>query len=113
MKKLFILAAAVLFVSAGLQARAEETLKGTISDSMCGTKHAHDKQGDKAADHRACIEKCVGGGDEYVLLTGDKVLKIANQSFADLKTHAAHEVMVTGEVKDGSITVSKIEMPKK
>ena len=26
--------------------------------------------------------------------------------------HAAHEVVVTGEIKDGAIVVSKIEMPK-
>ena len=110
MKKLFVLAAAVVFVSAGLQARAEETWKGTISDSMCGAKHAAEKQGDKAADHRACVEKCAGEG--YVLVTGNKIMKISNQSFAGLKTHAAHEVMLTGEVKDGAIVVSKIEMPK-
>jgi len=27
-------------------------------------------------------------------------------------THAAHEVMLTGEIKDDAIVVSKIEMPK-
>jgi hypothetical protein len=112
MRKLFVLAAAVVFVSAGLQARAEETWKGTISDSMCGLKHSAEKHGDKAADHRACVEKCVKGGDEYVLVTDGKVMKIANQSFEGLKAHAAHEVMVTGEIKDNAIVVSKIEMPK-
>ena len=112
MRKLFVMAAAVFIVSAGLQARAEETWKGTISDSMCGLKHSAEKHGDKAADHRACVEKCVKGGDEYVLVTGGKVMKIANQSFEGLKAHAAHEVMVTGEIKDNAIVVSKIEMPK-
>jgi hypothetical protein len=48
-----------------------------------------------------------------VFVAGDKVYKIANQDFADLKVHAAHEVMLTGDVKDDSITVSKIEMPQK
>jgi|SoiMethySBSTD1v2_1073268.scaffolds.fasta_scaffold2989308_1 hypothetical protein len=111
MKKLFVLTAAVVFVSAGLQARAE-TWKGTISDSMCGLKHSAEKHGDKASDHRACIEKCVKGGDEFVLVSDGKVMKIANQSFEGLKAHAAHEVMVTGEIKDNAIVVSKIEMPK-
>jgi hypothetical protein len=113
MKKLFVLAAAVVFVSAaGLQARAEETWKGTITDSMCGLKHSADKHGGKAADHRACVEKCVSGGDEYAFVTDGKLMKISNQSFAGLKTHAAHEVMLTGEIKDGAIVVSKVEMPK-
>ncbi|HVH57643.1 MAG TPA: hypothetical protein VM791_15375 [Vicinamibacterales bacterium] len=112
MRKMLVLAAAVVLVSAGLQARAEETLKGTISDSMCGLKHSADKHGDKPMDHRACVEKCIADGGEYVFLTGGKVMKISNQSFAGLKAHAAHEVMLTGEVKDGAIVVSKIEMPK-
>jgi hypothetical protein len=113
MKRLFVLAAAlVLMTSMSTQARAEETWKGTISDSMCGLKHSADKHGDKAADHKACIEKCVSGGDSYAFVTGGKVLKIANQSFAGLKTHAAQEVMLTGEIKDGAIVVSKIEAPK-
>jgi hypothetical protein len=113
MKKALVLVAAFSFVSMGaLQARAEETWKGTITDAMCGTKHSADKHGDKAADHRACVEKCISGGGEYVLVSGGKVMKIANQSFEGLKAHAAHEVMLTGEIKDGAIVVSKIEMPK-
>ena len=113
MKKAIVLAAAFVFVTVGaLQARAEESWKGTISDSMCGMKHSAEKHGDKAADHRACVEKCVAGGDAYVFLTGGKAMKIANQSFAGLKAHAAHEVMLTGEIKDDAIVVSKIEMPK-
>jgi hypothetical protein len=113
MKKALMLAAALAFVSAGaLQARAAETWKGTITDSMCGVKHSADKHGGKAADHRACVEKCINGGGEYVLVADGKAMKIANQSFEGLKEHAAHEVMVTGEIKDGAIVVSKIEMPK-
>ena len=114
MKKLFLLAAALVFVTAGTsQAGTEETWKGTIGDSMCGVKHSAEKHGDKASDHRACVEKCVKGGGEYVFITEDaKVLKIANQSFKGLAAHAAHEVMLTGEIKDGAIVVSKIEMPR-
>ena len=111
MKKLFVLTAAVVFVSAGLQARAE-TWKGTISDSMCGLKHSAEKHGGKGADHRACVEKCIKDGGEYVFLADGKAQKIANQSFADLKVHAGHEVMLTGDMKDGKIVVTKIEMVK-
>jgi hypothetical protein len=42
----------------------------------------------------------------------DKVYKIANQDFAGLKAHAGHTVTVTGETKDDTVTISKIEMPK-
>lgn len=113
MKKLFVLVAAFAVMSAGaIQAGAEETWKGTLSDSMCAMKHSAEKHGDKGADHAACVKKCVEGGGEYVFVAGDKVHKIANQSFAALKEHAGHEVMLTGEIKDDKIVVSKVEMPK-
>ena len=113
MRKVGLFAAALVFATTGAaQALAAETWKGTISDSSCGVKHSADKHGDKASDHRACVQKCVAGGGQYVFLSGGKVLKISNQDFADLKTHAAHEVMLTGEIKDGAIVVSKIEVPK-
>ncbi len=93
--------------------QAAETMKGTLSDAMCGAKHAAAKQGENAQKHQACIEKCAKGGEEYVFVAGEKVYKIANQNFADLKAHAGHEVNLTGEVKGETITVSKIEMPAK
>jgi hypothetical protein len=91
---------------------AAETMKGTITDSMCTKKHSADKHGGKADSHRDCVEKCISNGGEYVFVTSDKVYKIANQDFSQLKTHAAHEVMLTGEVEGDAITVSKIETPK-
>jgi hypothetical protein len=109
MKKLLFCAAAVVLATSGV-ARAE-TWKGTISDSMCAAKHSAEKHGDKAMDHRKCVEKCINGGGQYVFVAGDKVFKIANQDFAGLKTHAAHEVTLTGEMKDNTITVARIEMP--
>ena len=110
MKKMLLLVAAFAFVATG--AVRAETWKGTISDSMCGLKHSADKHGGKAADHRACVEKCIKDGGEYVFISGDKAIKIANQTFAGLKTHAGHEVVLTGDMKNDAITVSKIEMPK-
>lgn len=111
MKKLFLFVAAFAFVTTGTL-RAAETWKGTISDSMCGLKHSADKHEGKAADHRACVQKCIKDGGEYVFIANDKPIKIANQKFAGLKVHAGHEVMLTGEMKNDMITVSKIAMPK-
>ena len=111
MKKVALFVAALAFAGSGVM-QAAETWKGTIGDSMCGLKHEAGKHGDKASDHKTCVEKCVAGGGAYVFLTKDKAIPIANQSFAALKQHAGHEVMLTGEMKDGKITVSKIEVPK-
>jgi hypothetical protein len=110
MKKLLVFAASLLFLAAA--PAAAETWKGTIADSMCGAKHSAEKHGGKGADHRTCVEKCVKGGGEYVFLSADKLYKISNQAFDGLKTHAGHEVMLTGEMKGETVTVTKIEMPK-
>jgi hypothetical protein len=111
MRTVMVFAAALTFVMSGA-VRAEETWKGTISDSMCGLKHSAEKHGDKGSDHRACVQKCIDGGGEYVFIANNKAMKIANQKFEGLKTHAGQEVMLTGEMKNETITVSKIETPK-
>jgi hypothetical protein len=111
MKKVLVAAAALAFLMTPVIGAAE-TWKGTISDSMCGLKHSAEKHGGKGADHRACVQKCIDGGGEYVFLTKDKAIKIANQKFEELKTYAGQEVMLTGDLKDDKITITKIEAPK-
>ena len=113
MKRLVLLVAACAFVSAAPARAAEETWKGTISDSACAAKHSADKHGDKATDHSKCVQKCVDGGAQYVFLTGDKVYKISNQDFADLKANAGKEVNLTGDLKGETVTIAKLESPKK
>ena len=110
MKKfLLCLAAASLAVATP---KAAETLKGTVTDSMCKAKHGGDEHAGQAKGDRDCVEKCIKGGSEYAFVSGNKVYTIANQKFDGLKTHAGHQVNLTGEVKGDTITVTKIEMPK-
>jgi hypothetical protein len=110
MRKAFACVAAAMFLAAPL---AASEWKGTISDARCAGKHDGSKHSGTDTSHRDCVEKCVTGGQPYVFVVGDKTYKIANQDFAGLKTHAAHQVVLTGEMKNDTITVSKIEMPKK
>ena len=112
MKKVLFVCTAALLLTAAPAFAAE--WKGTISDAMCAAKHSADEHGGKATSHRDCVEKCIDKGGKYVFVSekDKKVYKIANQDFAGLKTHAAHEVILTGEMKDDTITVSKIDMPK-
>jgi hypothetical protein len=107
MKKVLFLLVAAVVVSAGV-AHAE-TWRGVIGDSMCGVKHSEEK----GSDHSKCVSACVDKkGGKYVFVAKDKVFAIANQDFADLKAHAGHVVMLSGEMKGDAITVSKVEMPK-
>jgi hypothetical protein len=106
-------AAVVVALFSWAPSLSAETWKGKISDAMCGAKHAAGEHGTKKMTDRECVEGCVKGGAAYVFAEGDKVYKIANQDFEGLKTHAGHEVMLTGEMKGDTITITKIEMPKK
>ena len=111
MRKVLATAAAVVMM-AGPMLAAE--YKGRISDAMCNAKHAKGEHGTKEMTDRQCVEACVKGGEKYVFIgEGDKVYKIDNQDFAGLKTHAGHDVTVTGETKGDTLTISKIEMPAK
>jgi len=95
-----------------LHAAAEpETWNGQISDSACGAKHEEAAEGQGKMPDRECTQACVRGGSKYVLVVDGKVFPIANQDRSDLATHAGHKVQVTGELKGGAITVSKIVMP--
>jgi hypothetical protein len=87
-----------------------ETWAGKISDSGCNAnKHTMGK------DEADCVAMCVKGGKAYVFVADkdSKVLKIGNQKFAGLVTHAGHHVELTGTLKDDTITVTKIVMPAK
>jgi hypothetical protein len=94
------------WIGSDLDAGAEQKWTGTISDNRCGGDHGGE------VDEHDCTLRCVQTGDQFVLVTdyGKKVWPIANQNFADLPAHAGHTVKVTGELKDGAIVVSKLEM---
>ena len=103
-----VLSAALLAILAIPSAfAANRTWTGTISDSMCGAKHNM-----AGMDDRECVEMCVKGRGKYVFVSQGEVYAIANQDNKDLATHASHTVILTGELKGDTITVSKVEMPK-
>jgi len=112
MKALISLTAAVLF-TAGTTFAAEQTWNGQISDSLCGAKHESESigEGNGKISDQECTVACVKGGSKYVLVSNGKKYQIANQTYADLAKFAGRTVKLTGEIKDDSITVSKIETP--
>ena len=94
-----------LTVSTAFAAKAK-TFTGTVSDSMCGAKHA--MPGDDAACTRACVSK----GSKYALVVGDKVYTLDTGDKAALDTldkKAGSKVTVTGTEKDNTIAVSSVK----
>ena len=110
------IAAASIFamtVAAGSLGAAPASWTGQISDAMCKGVHS--------GDAKACVEKCMKDpGAKYVLVVKDdkdptaaaKVYAISNQTYKDLPKFAGQTAVVTGEMKDDAITVSKIAAPK-
>lgn len=81
------------------------TFTGTVSDSMCGAKHA--MPGDDAGCTRACVSK----GSKYALVVGDKVYTLETSDKKALDTldkQAGAKVKVTGTEKDNTITVGSV-----
>ena len=80
----------------------DATVKGWVSDSMCGAKGA-------SAGHEACAKKCLDKGAKMVVVTEDKkVLTVENPDA--LKDHVGHHVAVTGHVNGDSIHVESASM---
>ena len=87
---------------------AGKSFTGTVSDAMCGAKHA---MGSPAECTRACVSK----GSKYALVVGDKVYTLETSDKAALDTldkQAGEKATVTGTEKDNTITVASVKAAK-
>ena len=80
---------------------ANKSWTGTVSDSMCGAKHATAN-----ADAVSCVEKCVAGGSKYVLVVKGKVYQLDDQD--KFKGMGGTSVKVSGTMKGDAITVASV-----
>jgi len=83
-----------------------QSYTGTVSDSMCGAKHA--MPGDDASCTRACVSK----GSKYALVVGDKVYTLETSdkdALATLDKQAGAKVTVTGSEKGNTITITSVK----
>ena len=84
------------------------TWKGEISDSNCAISHQKVTQVHPSLNSHSCTLACVGDGAKFVFVSEGKVFKIANQDLPALKANAGYTVQLTGDLKDDTITVSKV-----
>jgi len=102
MRKLVaVTAVALSFACTGAFA---ESLTGYVSDAMC----AKDPHKAASADHAACAQKCIQGGEKPVLIVGVKVYTITNPDI--LVPHAGHKVTVDADVKGDALKVKSVKM---
>jgi hypothetical protein len=100
-----VLAAA--FASAGASLNgASMTLKGTVTDKMCGASH----HGQDAAE---CTKACVKKGSDYALVDDvGKIytLKADAAEKTELDKLAGKMAEVTGDVNGTTVTVKSVKM---
>ena len=104
MKKWILLTAAAGLLAAS---SGQKTFTGTITDSMCGTKH---NMG--ISPVAKCVRYCVNLDPKkwkYALQVGSKVYVLSDQQTPE--KFAAQKVKITGKLyaKTGIIAVEKIE----
>ena len=76
------------------------TLKGTVSDQMCGAKHME-------ADAVKCTRECVKMGSPYALVVGNKVYTLKGHS-PELYNLAGQSAVVKGIVAGTTVQVSSV-----
>ena len=106
--KFAALALAGVFVAAGTSlSAATMTIKGTVSDSMCGAKHP-------VADAAECTKACVKKGASYALVAADgKVYMLKGEdkaSMMELDKLAGKMAEVMGDVSGSNVMVKSVKM---
>jgi len=104
--------AGLLVGLASFASAATMTMKGMISDGMCGASHAKMTSGHPGMTDRDCTLACVKSGAKYVFVADGKVYQIANPGLAALMKNAGESVSLTGNIDGDTITVSKVKMMK-
>lgn len=110
-QRVFFLAAIVIAGSLCVPAAAaadQQTLTGTVSDSMCGQQHME-------ADAVKCTRACVGHGAKYMLIVGEKVYSLNTTDKAlraKLDEQAGSKATVTGNVNGIAVDVISVAPAK-
>jgi hypothetical protein len=98
----FITAMSLTFMGAISAFAQQQTLTGTLTDSMCGTSHmAKDKT------PAECTRMCVKDGMKYAL-AADKKLYTLEGHEAELSKLAGQKVTVKGTLKGDTVSVESV-----
>lgn len=98
------LAALGLMATAAALAQST-TLKGTVSDKLCGAEHM------MSGSAAQCTRECVKKGSPYALVVGSKVYTLKGHS-SDLYKYAGQNVVVKGTVSGTTVEVASVAPAK-
>lgn len=86
---------------------AADQMTGYISDSMCGAKH-----NTASAANTKCVEKCLSGGADPVLVSDGKVVTLDADSKDKAKAFAGKNVTVDGTMSGDALKINSISEAK-
>ena len=101
MKKLLF--GSALALSLGSFAAFADNLTGYVSDAHCGDKHSS-----PSAANTKCIQTCLKGGSDPVLVSNGKIYKFDAASKDQAVAHAGENVKIDGTLSGDTVTVSSI-----
>lgn len=81
-----------------------DNLTGYVSDAHCAAKHSS-----PSAENTKCLQTCIKGGSDPVLVSEGKVYKIDAASKDKVVAHAGENVKIDGTLSGDTVTVSSIE----
>jgi hypothetical protein len=93
-----------IFIVASGWAADQQSLTGTVSDSMCGKQHMDGTPAE-------CTRTCVSHGAKYTLVAGEKMYSLNTTDPAlrnVLSQQAGKNVTVTGTVNGVGVEVSSV-----
>lgn len=100
---LAVFAAMLLSLAVFGEDKGKQTFVGTVTDTVCGTKHMM-----KGMDDAQCARLCVEHGADYGLIVGPKMYTLRGNKEA-IGKFAGQKAQVHGTVAADTITVDSVE----
>ena len=88
-------------------AATADQMTGYVSDAHCGAAHSS-----PSAANTKCIDKCLKGGSDPVLVSDGKVMKIDDSSKDKAKAYAGKNVTIDGSMDGDMVKISSISEAK-
>ncbi len=101
------LAFALILGSSLSYATFADSLSGYVSDAHCGAKHSAVSDA-----NTKCVNVCLKGGSDPVLVSDGKVMKFDADSKAKAVAHAGESVTIDGTVSGDVVTINSIQAAK-
>lgn len=86
---------------------AADQMTGYISDAHCGATH-----NSPSTANTQCINKCLKGGSDPVLVSDGKVMKFNDDSKDKAKAYAGKSVTIDGSMDGDAVKISSISEAK-